>query len=67
MRKGGFLVLDDVHAAWEEIREVFLKVSSLGLEPAGTDGRVGICRLVSEFNGAGAIRAEGGGGGTAPS
>jgi len=45
LRTGGFVVLDDVDAAWAEIRDVFLKVSSLGLVPIGTDGRVGIARL----------------------
>lgn len=48
LRKGGFVVLDDVDAAWAEIRDVFLKVASLGLEPVGADGRVGIARLVCE-------------------
>jgi hypothetical protein len=45
LRENGFLILDDVDAAWVEIRNIFLNVSSLGLEPVGTDGRVGIARL----------------------
>jgi predicted O-methyltransferase YrrM len=51
LRKGGFVVLDDVNAWWAEIRDVFLNLSSLGLEPVGTDGRVGIARLLSEYAG----------------
>ena len=45
LRKGGFVVFDDVDAAWAEIQEVFLNASSLGLEPVGMDGRVGIAQL----------------------
>jgi predicted O-methyltransferase YrrM len=48
MKPGGFLVLDDVTAAWEEIREVFSRLASFGLVPSGTDGRVGIARLSSK-------------------
>ena len=45
LKKGGFVVLDDVDDYWVEIRDVFLKVSSLGLTPLYTDGRVGIAQL----------------------
>ena len=45
LRVGGFVVLDDVDAAWAEIREVFQNISSYGLEPVQANGRVGIAQL----------------------
>jgi hypothetical protein len=48
MRLGGFVILDDVDAAWAEIREVFSQIASFGLEPIGTDDRVGIAQLVAK-------------------
>lgn len=48
MRNGCFVVLDDVDAAWVEIRNVFENIGELGLDPIGTDGRVGIARFLCE-------------------
>jgi len=45
LKRGGFVVLDDVNAAWAEIREVFSRITAFGLEPVGSDGRVGLARL----------------------
>jgi hypothetical protein len=45
LREGAYVVLDDVDAAWAEIRDVFLKISEFGLEPVAANGRVGIARL----------------------
>jgi hypothetical protein len=45
LKLGGFVILDDVDTGWAEIREVFSKIASFGLEPIGTDERVGIARL----------------------
>ena len=45
LRPGGYVVLDDVDAAWAEIRAVFERIGDLGLESVAADGRVGIARL----------------------
>ena len=44
LRPGGYVVLDDVDAAWAEIRDVFQKISTFGLDPVDANGRVGIAR-----------------------
>jgi hypothetical protein len=48
LRPGAFVVLDDVDEYWAEIRNVFQEIKSLGLEPVGADGRVGIARFTGE-------------------
>lgn len=48
LKPGGVVILDDVNAAWTEIREVFSQIATFGLEPIGTDGRVGLARLIKE-------------------
>lgn len=45
LKLGGFVILDDVDTAWAEIQDVFSHITSFGLDPIGTDGRVGIARL----------------------
>jgi len=45
MKPGSLLVLDDVNDAWDEIRDVFLTIDSLGLIPLASDGRVGIAQV----------------------
>lgn len=44
LRPGGYVVLDDVDAAWAEIRDVFQRVTEFGLQPVEANGRVGIAR-----------------------
>ena len=48
LRPGGFVILDDVDEYWVEIRNVFQEIKSLGLDPVGADGRVGIARFNGE-------------------
>ncbi|GAT31748.1 methyltransferase domain-containing protein [Terrimicrobium sacchariphilum] len=42
LKPGGLVILDDINMVWEEIRSIFLNISSLGLAPLADDGRVGI-------------------------
>jgi hypothetical protein len=44
MKPGGLIILDDVDDNWIELKHLFLRIKEFGLEPLGTDGRVGIAR-----------------------
>ena len=45
LRKGGLIVLDDVDVNWQELKDVFGQIKSMGFTSLGTDGRIGIARL----------------------
>lgn len=45
MKKDSWIIVDDVDAAWVEIRSVFESASKLGFEVVATNRRVGIARL----------------------
>jgi len=46
MHPGGILVLDDVDVYWEELKEVFDQVETLGFRPITTDNRVGLAQAI---------------------
>jgi hypothetical protein len=46
LRKGGWMIFDDVDTTWMEIQDVFKNVARWGLDAVATDGRVGVARLV---------------------
>jgi len=46
LRPGGLLVLDDVDDAWAELRQVYLSLPAAEWQDLGSDGRVGLLRLL---------------------
>ncbi len=48
LKVGGVVILDDVDAAWAEIRGVFAQISNFGMKPIGTDGRVGVALFMGK-------------------
>jgi hypothetical protein len=46
LRPGGFIILDDVDSNWQELKDVFHSLTEFGFEIVGTDGRVGVARLL---------------------
>ena len=47
LARNALVVLDDVDAAWQELRDVFNTIDDSGFAKVGTDGRVGVLRFVS--------------------